>query len=178
MHILKTASVKSLNNPRPEPQNRPLWLSKELSPQIYCIDSEVDTGSSCNILPLYKVKTLFEEYMQLGPPTVKPIGYNDSSIKNLGSIIVFLCHSNEIYRVLCEVAERSSHMILGRNHTLKMRYVDLPQIQVPTGNAKPRENHQSCLERAGESSNLPSETSHPEITQRLASPSMAKHISY
>ena len=75
VNTLKTATVKSLNNPRPEPQIRPLQLRTELSSQIYNRDCEVNTTGSCNILPLYKVRTLFGENIQLGPPTVKLIGY-------------------------------------------------------------------------------------------------------
>ena len=64
------------------------------------------------------------------------IGYNDSPIKNFGSIIVFLCHGNEKYKILCEVADNSGHMVLGRDQALRMKYVDFPQIQEPTVNAK------------------------------------------
>ena len=87
--------------------------------------------------PLYKVKTLFVEYIQLGPPKVKLIGYNGSQIKNLSSIIVFLYHDNEKYKVLHEVADSSGHMVLGRVQTMRMKYVVFPQIQEPTVKAKP-----------------------------------------
>ena len=43
VHTLKTATVKILTNSRPEPQIRPLWLSKAISSQIHCIGSEVNT---------------------------------------------------------------------------------------------------------------------------------------
>ena len=87
---LKTATAKSLNNPRPESKIRPLWLSKELLSQICCLYCEVDTGASCYILPLYKVKAVFRENIQLGLPIVKLIDYSDIPVKNLGSITVFL----------------------------------------------------------------------------------------
>ena len=57
IHYLKTVAIESLNHPKSEPHIRPLWLSQEPSSQIFQIDCEVDTGASCNILPLYKAKT-------------------------------------------------------------------------------------------------------------------------
>ena len=137
VHNLKTATVKSLNNPRPESQIRPLWLSKELPSPIYCKDCEVNTRASGNILPLYKEKECSEENIQLGPPMLNLIGYNDRPIKNLGSILVFLWHGNVKYKVLCEVADSSGYMILGRDQTLWMKDVEFPQIQEPMVNAKP-----------------------------------------
>ena len=87
---ISTVAGKSLNNPKPESQIRPLRLSKAISSQIYCIDCKANTGASCNILPLYKVRTLFGENIQEELPTVKLIAFNDSPINNLSSIIVFL----------------------------------------------------------------------------------------
>ena len=55
---------------------------------------------------------------------MKLIGYNDSPIKSLGCIIVFLHHANEKDKVLCEVAGSNSHRILGRDQALRMKYVD------------------------------------------------------
>ena len=68
---------------------------------------------------------------------MKLIGYTDTTIKNLGSIRVFLYHDNEKYKVHCEVADRSGHRILGRDQALRMKYVDFTQIQQPTVNSKP-----------------------------------------
>ena len=68
---------------------------------------------------------------------MKLIGYNDSPIKNLGFIIVFLYHGNEKFNVLSKVADSSSHIILAREQALRMKYVDFPLIQVPTINEKP-----------------------------------------
>ena len=50
--------------------------------------------------------------------------------------MVFLYHGNEKYKVLCEVADSSGHVILGRDQALMMKDVDLPQIQEPTINVK------------------------------------------
>ena len=61
MHHLKMVMVKTLNHPQPLPHIRPLWLSKELSSQIFHIPCEVDTGTSRNILPLYKENALLEQ---------------------------------------------------------------------------------------------------------------------
>ena len=61
IHHLKTVTVESLHHPKSEPHIRPLWLSQESSSQIFQIDCEVDTGASCNILPLSKAKALFGE---------------------------------------------------------------------------------------------------------------------
>ena len=61
MHHLKMVMVKTLNHPQPLPHIRPLWLSKELSSQIFHIPCEVDTGTSSNILPLYKENALLEQ---------------------------------------------------------------------------------------------------------------------
>ena len=82
------------------------------------------------------MRTLFGETIQLGPPTVQLIGYNDSPFKNLGSIIVFHYHGDEKDKVFCEVADSSGHMILGKNQPLRMKYVDFPQIQLSTVHAK------------------------------------------
>ena len=71
IHHLKTVTVESLNHPKSEPHIRPLWLSQESSSQIFQIDCEVDTGASCNILPLYKAKALFGEDLKLGKPNAK-----------------------------------------------------------------------------------------------------------
>ena len=87
------------------------------------------TEARCNILPLYKVKAHFGENIQLGPPTVMLIGYNDSPVKNLVSIIVFLYNGNEKYKVLCEVVHSNSNMVLGTDQAMKMKYVDFAQIQ-------------------------------------------------
>ena len=57
---------------------------------------------------------------------MKLIGYNDSPIKDVGSIIAFLYHGNQKYIVLCKVADSSGHMILGRDQALRMKYIDFP----------------------------------------------------
>ena len=131
VHQLTTAKILSLNQPRPEPQIRPLWLSQSLSSRVFKIECEVDTGASCNILPLYKAKALFGDNLKLGPPTVDLIGYNDSPVKNLGSCVVFLYHGKETYRILCEVADSRGYMILGRQQALRMNYVKFPEIHKP-----------------------------------------------
>jgi len=97
IHHLKTVTVESLNHPKSEPRIRPLWISQESSSQIFQINCEVDTGASCNILPLYKAKALFGEDLKLGKLTVNLIGYNDSSVENLGSCIVYLYHGNKVF---------------------------------------------------------------------------------
>ncbi|CAH3194615.1 unnamed protein product [Porites evermanni] len=56
MHHLKMVMVKTLNHPPPLPHILPLWLSKELSSQIFYIPCEVDTGTSSNILPLLHIQ--------------------------------------------------------------------------------------------------------------------------
>ena len=61
MHHLKMVMVKTLNHPQPLPHIRPLWLSKEISSQIFHIPCEVDTGTSSNILPLCKANALLEQ---------------------------------------------------------------------------------------------------------------------
>ncbi|CAH3188195.1 unnamed protein product [Porites lobata] len=61
MHHLKMVMVKTLNHPQPLPHIRSLWLSKELSSQIFHIPCEVDTGTSSNILPLDKANSLLEQ---------------------------------------------------------------------------------------------------------------------
>ena len=78
----------------------------------------LDTGASCNILPLYKAKALFGEDLKLGKPTVNLKGYNDSPVGNLGSCIVYLYRGNKMYRVLSEVADSKGHMILGRKQVV------------------------------------------------------------
>ena len=65
MHHLKMVMVKTLNHPQPLPHIRSLWLSKELSSQIFHIPCEVDTGTSSNILPLDK-QILFWNRSQAG----------------------------------------------------------------------------------------------------------------
>ena len=129
IHHLKTVTVESLNHPKSEPHICPLWLSQESSSQIFQIDCEVDTGASCNILPLYKAKALFGEDLKLGKPTANLKGYNVSPVENLGSCIVYLYHGNKTYRVLCEVADSKGHIILGRTQALVMEYVSFPEIQ-------------------------------------------------
>ena len=68
---------------------------------------------------------------------LKLIGYNDSPNKIIGSNIVFLYHGNEKYKVLCEVEDSSGHMILGRDQTLRMKYVEFPWNQETAVNAEP-----------------------------------------
>ncbi|PFX17550.1 Uncharacterized protein K02A2.6 [Stylophora pistillata] len=129
IHHLKTVTVESLNHPKSEPHIRPLWLSQEFSSQIFQIDCEVDTGASCNMLPLYKVKAPFRNDLKLGKPTVNLKGYNDSPVGNLGSRIVYLYHGNKMFRVLCEVADSRGHMILGRKQAFIMELTQLGVIK-------------------------------------------------
>jgi len=72
-------------------------ISQESSSQIFQINCEVDTGASCNILPLHKAKALFGEDLKLGKPTVNLKGYNHSPVENLGSCIVYLYHGNKVF---------------------------------------------------------------------------------
>ena len=146
IHHLKTVTVESLNHPKSEPHIRPLWLSQESSSQIFQIDCEVDTGASCNILPLYKAKALFGKDLKLGKPTVNLKGYNDRPVGNLGSCIVYLYHGNKIYRVLCEVTDSKGHVILGRKQALVMEYVSFPEIQKPAVQAKAERSIKTLLE--------------------------------
>ena len=67
---------------------------------------------------------------------MQQIGDNDNPIKNLGSIIAFLYYGNDKYKVLCEVADSSGHMILSRDQALRMKYVEFPKIQEHTVNVK------------------------------------------
>ena len=46
VQTLKTLNVKSLNNPRPELQIRPLWLSKPISSELHYIGCKINTGAS------------------------------------------------------------------------------------------------------------------------------------
>ena len=132
-----------------------MWLSQESSSQIFQIDCEVDTGASCNILPLYKAKALFGENLKLGKPTVNLKGYNDSLVENLGSCIVYLYHGNKMYRVLCEVADSKGHMILGRKQALVMEYVSFPEIQKPTVHAKTDRSIKTLVEEPAKTTNGP-----------------------
>ena len=126
VHHLKTAMVKTLDHPQPQPHVLPLCLCKELSSQIFQISCEVDTGASCNILSLYKAKALFGTDLKLGQPTVNPKGYNYSSVENLGSCSVYLYsvyHGKQTYKVSCEVADSKGHMFLGswRSRSQRLR---------------------------------------------------------
>ena len=155
IHHLKTVTVESLNHPKSEPHIRPLWLSQESSSQIFQIDCEVDTGASCNILPLYKAKALFGEDLKLGKPTVNLKGYNDSPVGNLGSCIVYLYRGNKMYRVLCEIANSKGHMILGRKQALVMEYVSFPEIQKPAVQAKADRSIKTLVEKPSKPTNGP-----------------------
>ena len=90
--------------------------------------------------------TLFRENIKLQPSTMKLIGHNDSPVKNLLSIIVFLYHGNEKNKDQCEVADNSGHMILGRDQALRMKYVDLPQIPSANSQYETSENNQTVQE--------------------------------
>ena len=68
VHHLVTVTVESLNRQASEPHTRPLWISRECSSQVFQISCEVDTGASCNILPLYKTKALFGDDIKLAKP--------------------------------------------------------------------------------------------------------------
>ena len=137
VHTLSTVSVNRLNNPKREPHIRPLWLSKEPSTQVFCISCEVDTGASCNILPLYKAKALFGKNLVLHPPTVSLKGYNDAPVDNLGSCTVYIYHGDKTTKVQCEVADSKGHMILGRQQALQIQYVQFPDISAPAVTAEP-----------------------------------------
>ena len=136
IHHLKRVTVESLNHSKSEPLIHPLWLCQESSSQIFQIDCEVDTGASCNILPLNKAKALFGNDLTLGKPTVNLKGYNDSPVENLDSCIVYLYHGNKIFRVLCEVPDSKGHMIPGKKQALIMEYVNFPEVQKPAVQAK------------------------------------------
>ena len=124
-----------------------------------------------------QVRTLFGENIQLGPPTVKVIGNNDSPIKNLSSIIVFFYHGNEKYKVLCEVADRSRHIVLGRDQASRIKYVYFPQISVQAPNMKPEKTIKAVQK---EHVKLATEPVRPVIQQSIdaVSPSMARHTIY
>ena len=88
VHYLKTVMAKTLNHSHSQPHIRPLWASKELDLITYFqISCRVDTNPSCNILPLYKEKSLFGTDLKLGQPTMNLKGYinNDISVESLGS---------------------------------------------------------------------------------------------
>jgi len=82
-------------------------------------------------MPLYKTKALFGDNLKLGPPSVHLRGYNDNPVKNLGSITMQLYQGNTAHQMLCEVADTRGHMILGREQSLKMGYVQFPEIKAP-----------------------------------------------
>ena len=125
MHFLKTVIAKTLNHSHSQPHIRPLWLSKVLDLitdfQISC---RVDTNASCNILPLYKAKSIFGTDLKLGQPTMNLKGYinNDISFENLGSCCLYLYYGKQTYKVSC-VADSKGYMILGRQQALLMEYV-------------------------------------------------------
>ena len=100
---IQISTIRSLNHPEPEPHIRPLWLCKEPSLQMFWIYCEVDTGASCNLLPLHKTKALFRKKIKLGQPTVHLRGYNDSPIEILSSCMIFLYHGYQKHRILSEL---------------------------------------------------------------------------
>ena len=138
VHYLKTVMAKTLNHSNAQPHIRPLWVIKELDLitdfQISC---RVDTNASCNILPLYKAKSLFGTALKLGQPTMNLKGYidNDISVESLGSCCVYLHYGKQTYKVSC-VADSKDYMILGRHQALLMVYVSFPEIQQPAVKAK------------------------------------------
>ena len=145
--------MESLNHPKSEPHICPSWLSQESSSQIFQIDCEVNTGASCNILPLYKAKALFGESLKLGKPTMNLKGYNDSPVENLASCIVYLYHGNKMYRVLCEVTDSKGHMILGRKQALDMECVSFPEIHKPAVQAKTDRSIKTLMEEPAKTTN-------------------------
>ena len=130
--------AKTLNHSHSQPHIRPLWLSKVLDLitdfQISC---RVDTNASCNILPLYKAKSLLGTDLKLGQPTMNLEGYinNDISVESLGSCCEHLHYGKQTYKVSC-VADSKDYMILGRQQALLMGYVSFPEIQQPAVKAK------------------------------------------
>ena len=78
-------------------------------------------------MQLYKARVQYVENIWLGAPTMHLRGYSDRPVMKLGSCTVFLYHGNEKYRVLYEEAESKGHMILGKEQSLRMKYVGLPQ---------------------------------------------------
>ena len=116
VHYLKTVMAKNLNHSHSQPHIRPLWVIKELDLitdfQISC---RVDTNASCNILPLYKAKSLFGTDLKLEQPTMNLKGYinNDISVEILGPCCVYLHYGKQIYKVSC-VTDSKDYMILGR----------------------------------------------------------------
>ena len=116
VHYLKTVMAKNLNHSHSQPHIRPLWVIKELDLitdfQISC---RVDTNASCNILPLYKAKSLFGTDLKLEQPTMNLKGYinNDISVESLGSCCAYLHYGKQIYKVSC-VTDSKDYMILGR----------------------------------------------------------------
>lgn len=137
IHSLKTATIKSLNQPASKPHIKPLWLSELLTSQIYCIDCEVDTGADCNVIPLSKAKELFGKSLKLDPPTLQLRSYNNVPVKNFGSCFLFLYHGEHVYKVKCEVAESNGPVILGREQALKMNYVQFLAITKPVISTAP-----------------------------------------
>ena len=138
VYYLKTVIAKTLNHFHSQPHIRPLWLSKELDLITdFHISCRVDKNASCNILLLYKAKSIFGTDLKLGQPTMKMKGYinSDISVESLGSCYVYLHYGKQTYKVSC-VADSKDYIILGRHQALLMVYVSFPEIQQPAVKAK------------------------------------------
>ena len=116
--------------------------SHSLETDMQQIDCEVDTGSSCNILPLYKAREIFkQEWLSLDQLTVYIQAFGGQTVRNLGSCVVYMHIKGKIYKVRCEVTKTPGHLILGREQAKIIGYVGYPQTQPPTGIANPKITH-------------------------------------
>ena len=138
VHYLKTVMARTLNHSYSQPHIRPLWVIKELDLiKDFQISCRIDTNASCNIVPLYKAKSLFGTDLTLGQPTMNLKGYinNDISDESLGFCCVYLHYGKQTYKV-SSVADSKDYMILARQQALLMGYVSFPEIQQAAVKAK------------------------------------------
>ena len=117
-------------------------MLQSIDSAVQQIDWEVDTGTGCNILPLYKAREIFkQEQLSLDQPTVYIQVFCGQTVRNLGSCVVYMHTKGKIYKVRCKVTDTPVYPILGRELAKIMGYVGYPQIQPQTGIANPKITH-------------------------------------
>ena len=107
----------------------PIWISASQEEPVHQIESEIDTGADCSIMPTELYKKFFTS-LKLDPSKVDIFGFGDHYIPATGSCKL------TVHTVQGEEQERfhivdCSHIILGREICKKINYIKFPKVKEP-----------------------------------------------
>lgn len=152
-------SFNHLTDPlMPESEHiKPLWVTIPGGKQVHKVNTEIDTGAACNILPGYIHRSIFGD----APPehsNARIRAYGNVPVKVIGRCFLDIHTADKsTTRARFEVTEHRGHPIIGRSTSKAIGYVEYPQVSDPALEDEPIELHVK---------NLSHLIKHPKITQR------------